>query len=231
MPAKKISLMRTASLYFQQDKPDSLFRADLGDILIARLMSSGVNPRLAISASKFGNISLLLSTVLGCSGIIILPNTVNVKRFFAVFGNFLLAFFRIIWYSLGAEREVRNVLDTLKAMKKACGKTTAEIAKASGIPEPTLTKLFAGVTKNPTLGTMRDVTHAMGYTLDDLERRPGEIENPLTPKGARGTKEWLEDLLVSRGIIKPGEDLTDNQADMLIALVQLIEAWLKSMGE
>ena len=123
------------------------------------------------------------------------------------------------------------MLDTLKAMKKACGKTTAEIAKASGIPEPTLTKLFAGVTKNPTLGTMRDVTHAMGYTLDDLERGPGEIENPLTPKSARGTKEWLEDLLVSRGIIKPGEDLTDNQADMLIALVQLIEAWLKSMGE
>lgn len=185
MPAKKISLMRTASLYFQQDKPDSLFRADLGDILIARLMSSGVNPRLAISASKFGNISLPLSTVLGCSGIIILPNTVNVKRFFAVFGNFLLAFLRIIWYSLGAEREVRNVLDTLKAMKKACGKTTAEIAKASGIPEPTLTKLFAGVTKNPTLGTMRDVTHAMGYTLDDLVvSRLGEFLNPNNRKPA-----------------------------------------------
>lgn len=59
-------------------------------------------------------------------------------------------------------------LDNLKEMKSASKMTTKEISTKSGIPEPTLEKLFAGVTKDPKLGTMRAVVYVLGYTLDDL---------------------------------------------------------------
>lgn len=68
--------------------------------------------------------------------------------------------------------------ENLKKMKAASGKTTAEIAKGSGIPEPTLEKLFAGATKDPKLPTMQKLVYYLGYTLEDLCR--GE-ENTPTP--------------------------------------------------
>ena len=68
--------------------------------------------------------------------------------------------------------------ENLKKMKAASGKTTAEIAKGSGIPEPTLEKLFAGATKVPKLPTMQKLFYYLAYTLEDLCR--GE-ENPPTP--------------------------------------------------
>lgn len=58
--------------------------------------------------------------------------------------------------------------DELKLMKKRSGLTTYEIAEQSGIPEPTLEKLFAGATKEPKLETMRQLVHFLGYSLDDL---------------------------------------------------------------
>lgn len=60
-------------------------------------------------------------------------------------------------------------LDKLRIMKDKSGLTTKEISIQSGIPEPTLEKLFAGATKDPKLGTMRHLVHFFGYTLDDLD--------------------------------------------------------------
>lgn len=60
-------------------------------------------------------------------------------------------------------------LDNLKRMKAESGLTTKEISLQSGIPEPTLEKLFAGSTKDPKLETMRQIVHFFGHTLDDLD--------------------------------------------------------------
>ena len=59
-------------------------------------------------------------------------------------------------------------IDELKKMKKESGLTTKEIAERSHLPEPTLEKLFSGVTKDPRLTTMQELVHFFGYTLDDL---------------------------------------------------------------
>ena len=40
-------------------------------------------------------------------------------------------------------------LDKLREMKELSGLTTKEISARSGIPEPTLEKIFAGATKDP----------------------------------------------------------------------------------
>lgn len=81
--------------------------------------------------------------------------------------------------------------ENLKKMKAASGKTTAEIAKGSGIPEPTLEKLFAGATKDPKLPTMQKLVYYLGYTLEDLCR--DEKNTPAPSKDDEGalTKEEL----------------------------------------
>lgn len=56
----------------------------------------------------------------------------------------------------------------LKEMKRKSGLTTKQIADGSGIPEPTLEKLFSGATKEPKLPTMQQLVHFLGYTLNDL---------------------------------------------------------------
>lgn len=60
-------------------------------------------------------------------------------------------------------------LDKIKWMKQQSGMTTKEITQKSGIPEPTLEKLFSGATKDPKLETMRQLVHSLGYSLDDLD--------------------------------------------------------------
>lgn len=66
-------------------------------------------------------------------------------------------------------------LDRLKEMKKNSGMTTSEISQQSGIPEPTLEKLFAGATKEPKLETMKQLVHFLGYSLDDLYKENSKI--------------------------------------------------------
>lgn len=71
-------------------------------------------------------------------------------------------------------------LQTLRQMKALSGLTTREIAERSGIPEPTLEKLFAGVTKEPKLTTLQPVVRCLGFSLDELDSgiHPEKTENP-----------------------------------------------------
>lgn len=60
-------------------------------------------------------------------------------------------------------------LERLRALKTLSGLTAKEIASKSGVPEPTLEKIFAGVTKNPSIVAIQKVVHSLGYSLDDLD--------------------------------------------------------------
>ena len=60
-------------------------------------------------------------------------------------------------------------LENLRALKTASQMTTREISRASGLPEPTLEKIFSGQTKNPGVATVRQLVHSLGYTLADLD--------------------------------------------------------------
>lgn len=61
-------------------------------------------------------------------------------------------------------------VNALNEMKKARGYTTDDIVRMSKISKGTLNKIFAGQTKDPQLSTIRTIVHAMGYTLDDLDK-------------------------------------------------------------
>ena len=60
-------------------------------------------------------------------------------------------------------------LDLLIEMKKESGMTLEQLAEASGVPRGTINKIFAGQTTDPKITTVRDLVHAMGHTLNDID--------------------------------------------------------------
>lgn len=125
----------------------------------------------------------------------------------------------------------------LKTMKQASGLTTKEIADGSGIPEPTLEKLFAGSTKAPKLNTMQQLVHFLGYTLDDLDPEPDHKKNPA-PKDSEAGKidrdvlaEQLYQLFLNAGFVKEGVDLTSEQIDFIDGLLLMMRAFFQQGSE
>lgn len=122
-------------------------------------------------------------------------------------------------------------LDSLKAMKEQSGMTTKEISEKSGIPEPTLEKLFAGATKDPKLATMQQLVHFFGRTLDDLDDGLGAKKSPSEAEAAPGedhiSMEESNRLLVALGLIEEGQDLSDDDLAFLGNVIALLETWFR----
>lgn len=122
-------------------------------------------------------------------------------------------------------------LSSLRTMKANSGKTTRQIAELSGVPEPTLEKLFSGATREPKLETVRAVVQALGYTLNDLEPAPGQKEkaqNAVTRSEPLVTVDGLARLLEQAGVIEPGADLTDDDFRFLSSVVASVVSWFGS---
>lgn len=120
-------------------------------------------------------------------------------------------------------------LDSLITLKKTSKKTLKQISDESGVPIGTLNKLFAGQTKDPKLDTIRSVVHALGYTLDDLEDRPKK-NSPSTTEVVPGEQghislEKSNGLLVALGLIKEGQQLSDDDFAFLTHIIGLLETW------
>ena len=123
---------------------------------------------------------------------------------------------------------------SLKNMKAESGLTTSEIAAKSGIPEPTLEKLFAGVTKDPKPPTMQKLVHFFGYTLDDLYEAKEKAPEPSEDSAeANAIEKEMIDRLVSLGLIEEGRQITDADVEFLIHVSTLISMWFdkRSQGE
>lgn len=59
--------------------------------------------------------------------------------------------------------------ENLRDLKAKSNMSMREIAIKSGIPEPTLEKIFSGATKSPGVNTIQSLVHALGYTLNDID--------------------------------------------------------------
>lgn len=96
---------------------------------------------------------------------------------------------------LGVEEGVALMdwFENLRALKAKSYMSMREISVKSGIPEPTLEKIFSGATKNPGVNTIQSLVHALGYTLDDLDPSP----NKKTPSTAEAAPEAEQDSLCS----------------------------------
>lgn len=118
----------------------------------------------------------------------------------------------------------------INEIRKQKGLSIDELCELSGIPKGTLSKITAGITTSPTLDTVRAIAKALGCKLDDFDDSPVEVTNsPSTAEAAPGEDvsnifDQLNDMLVSIGLIKDGEDLTAQQAEVLIAICRIINA-------
>lgn len=115
-------------------------------------------------------------------------------------------------------------LESLKAMKAASWKKTAEIAEGSGIPEPTLEKLFSGATKEPKLLTMQKLVYYLGYTLEDLYKEknaPASSEDDT--EALRVNK--VVDAFARAGLVPEGKDLSDEDLRFLEAMIAALRQW------
>ncbi len=63
-------------------------------------------------------------------------------------------------------------LEKINEMRKSKGMSIDDLCEKSGIPKGTLSKITAGITKNPSVDTVKAIVYAMGYTLDDLDNFP-----------------------------------------------------------
>ena len=63
-------------------------------------------------------------------------------------------------------------IDNLNELRKKSGMSLDDISLKSGVPKGTLSKITAGITKNPSIETVKSIVYSMGYTLDDLEDTP-----------------------------------------------------------
>ena len=120
-------------------------------------------------------------------------------------------------------------LERLNEIKKSKGLTNEQLAEMSGVPKTTIDKITAGTNTNPKLGTLQSLCRALGCRLDDLDDLSPETKKaPAPPVGSTGAKIdplKLQDMLIDAGIVKPGEDLTDEDLHFLISIVDIISAW------
>lgn len=102
--------------------------------------------------------------------------------------------------------------ELMKDLKEKSGMINRTIAEKSGVPEPTLEKIFSGATRKPGINTVIDIIHAMGGTLDSIDpvaqtgqpkpvtifpaqlARIIEIYNKMNPAGQDKLYEYAEDL-------------------------------------
>ena len=107
-------------------------------------------------------------------------------------------------------------LSNLKKMKAKSKMTTKEIAIKSGIPEPTLEKLFSGATKDPKLKTMYQLVHFLGYTLDDLDDKKKEITPPYTSEAMKLAEDEEHLLELYRELNQEGQEKLIDYTDDLV---------------
>lgn len=123
--------------------------------------------------------------------------------------------------------------NALVELKKKSGKTLKQISEDSKVPLGTLNKLFSGQTKDPKLETVQAVVHALGYTLDDLDNGQNTKNSPSAAEAALGEDvsklfDYVNDALVSAGLIQNGEDITEQQAEILLGICSILRATFES---
>lgn len=84
------------------------------------------------------------------------------------------------------ESGISPSVEKINDMRKHIGMSIDELSEKSGVPKGTLSKITAGITKNPSIDTVKSIVHTMGFTLDDLDNFPqSKNENDISADDIR----------------------------------------------
>lgn len=126
----------------------------------------------------------------------------------------------------------------LKELRDSLGLTQAEFGKSVGIAKSTYNNYETGI-RDPKSDFWIAVAQKYGVTIDYLmgfSDDPHSVEankkSPSTTEVVPGDEisrifDALNDMLVSEGLIKDGSDITERQAEILLAVCQIINAAFK----
>ena len=122
--------------------------------------------------------------------------------------------------------------ERLVEIREKNGYTRKRLCEELGRPYATVTKYETGE-REPGHGYIIDIAKKFGVTTDyilgiDTKKSPEPVV--IDSEEVQECEKWLTDLLVSKGYIKPGEDISDRDADFLIHWIGLLDAWIAGNG-
>lgn len=115
-------------------------------------------------------------------------------------------------------------LEAFNRLRKESGMSLDELSEKSGVPKGTLSKITSGITKSPSLETMRMLVYAMGYTLSDLDEKENAPAPSADDTEALSVDEVV-DAFVQAGLVPEGRDLSDQDLRFLEAIVAALREW------
>lgn len=115
-------------------------------------------------------------------------------------------------------------LERIEQLKKVKGLTNEQLAKLSGVPKGTIDKITAGATKDPKLETVKAIARALGCSISEFDDTK---KTPVSTEVSTGeiSLEESNNLLVTLGYIKAGEQISDEDLQFLTHLFGLLDSW------
>lgn len=98
-----------------------------------------------------------------------------------------------------------NLGKLITQYRKDANMTIDELADKSGVPKGTLNKIITGITKAPTLETVRAIAYALGKTLNDFD-------DSRKPEGL--SREELSLIKKYRALDEHGKEIVDSCLDI-----------------
>lgn len=80
-------------------------------------------------------------------------------------------------------------LERINEIRKLKGLTNDELSKQSGVPLSTLSKITAGITKNPSIDTLKAIAKALNCSLEDFDVNRSKSSN-VTPEEFEHIKKY-----------------------------------------
>lgn len=127
------------------------------------------------------------------------------------------------------------IFDRIKELREQTGMSARKFAEIIGIKYTTYYGYESG-TREPGSQTVTKICNYFGCTADYLlglsdDPKGYFDEKETSPAPAKAETEevekWLTDLLVERGYIRLGEDISDRDAEFLIHWIGLLDAWFE----
>ena len=134
--------------------------------------------------------------------------------------------------------------ENLKALRESLNMTQKDFAASVGVKLTTYSGYETGV-REPKSDFWIAVAQKYGVTIDylmgysDNPHKTGDIKTPPSPaepdqeEPGRSllSEDAVEEILVSLGYIRPGQDLTDSDLQFLLGVGQILEAWFRKSEE
>lgn len=115
-------------------------------------------------------------------------------------------------------------IEKMQEIRKSNGYTYKKLAELTGISESTITKLFGGFNKNPTLSYLRKIADALNCSFDDFYEWESEPTSPyyIDRKTAELAQE-LHDNPDYRILFDAMRDMTPEQVRAIITVANSIK--------